>query len=72
MLLGTAYHGFRQLTQALGVETRECWKVDRGDSLPPVWSCVGLGTPVFFYLSGVWLCAAILGVVMFVYGCQMR
>ncbi|XP_043222008.1 probable C-mannosyltransferase DPY19L1 [Amphibalanus amphitrite] len=71
VLLGTAYHGFRQVSQALGVETRECWKVDRGDSLAPVWSCVGLGTPVFFYLAGVWLCAAVLGVVLFIYGCQM-
>ncbi|XP_037078366.1 probable C-mannosyltransferase DPY19L1 [Pollicipes pollicipes] len=71
VLLGGAYHWYRRVTQALGWETRECWKVDRGERLAPVWSCIGLGTPVFFYLAGVWLCAALLGIVLFVYGCQM-
>lgn len=56
------------LAGSLGMSTKECWQVDRGEDLSVVWSCEGLGDPTYFYVNGVWLCAAGTAFLLFVYG----
>lgn len=69
VILGAAYRGFVHLAAVAGIETKECWQVDRGDDLPSVMSCEGLGDPSYFYINGVWLFAGVTAAVLFIYGC---
>jgi hypothetical protein len=71
VILGAAYRGFIHFTNTAGIKTKECWQVDRGDDLPAVWSCEGLGDPSYFYINGVWLCAGITAALIFIYGCYL-
>ncbi|XP_046459032.1 probable C-mannosyltransferase DPY19L1 [Daphnia pulex] len=71
VILGAAYRGFIHFTNTAGIKTKECWQVDRGDDLPAVWSCEGLGDPSYFYINGVWLCAGITAALIFLYGCYL-
>ena len=68
MALGAAYRGYNGFVNLLGLKTKECWQVDRGSNLPAVWSCVGLGDAAYFYISGVWLFAALTASLIFLYG----
>ena len=71
VVLGAAYRSFIHFMNAAGIKTKECWQVDRGDDLPAVWSCEGLGDPSYFYINGVWFCAGITAALIFLYGCYL-
>ena len=71
VILGAAYRGFVHVANMAGISTKECWQVDRGDDLPVVWSCEGLGDPTYFYINGVWFCAGITAALLFLYGCYL-
>ena len=53
-------------------KTKECWKINRGGNLSPVWSCEGIGDPVYFYLTGVWICAALAMTFTFLLAAELR
>ncbi|XP_063836782.1 protein C-mannosyl-transferase DPY19L1 [Ostrinia nubilalis] len=57
VLLGAIYRYFEpRLNTSSNVE---CLTVDRGEGLPPVASCTGLGVPVLFYLEAIWWLAGV-------------
>lgn len=68
VILGVAYRGYISIANTFGIKSKECWQVDRGDDLPAVWSCEGLGDPTYFYINGVWLCAGLTAALLFIYG----
>ncbi|KAJ2942331.1 hypothetical protein O0L34_g15880 [Tuta absoluta] len=50
---------------------KECHLVHRGEGLPPVQSCGGLGVPMMFYLEAVWILAGLLVTVVFLQGATL-
>ncbi|KAI5639286.1 hypothetical protein NE865_08146 [Phthorimaea operculella] len=50
---------------------KECHLVHRGEALPPVHSCSGIGVPMMFYLEAVWILAGLLLTVVFLQGATL-
>uniref|UniRef100_A0A2H1VG96 SFRICE_004681 n=1 Tax=Spodoptera frugiperda TaxID=7108 RepID=A0A2H1VG96_SPOFR len=50
---------------------RQCHMVDRGEALPPVESCVGIGQPIFFYLEAVWWLAGLTVAALFLHAAAL-
>lgn len=59
IILGAIYRIHESVSIRMNWKTKDCWQINRGENLSPVWSCVGIGDPAYFYLNGVWVCAAI-------------
>lgn len=68
VILAAAYKIYMSVSEKLNFVTKECWQVDRGDSLPPVESCEGLGDPACFYVTCVWIISGITSAVIFLFG----
>lgn len=45
-----------------------CWQVNRGNELPPVESCEGIGNYHYFYVYGVFLLAGSVPAALFIGG----
>ncbi len=71
IILGAGFRIYESVAQTMNWKTKECWKINRGD-LSPVMSCEGSGDPVYFYLNGVWLCAALTMAFTFLLATEMR
>jgi len=67
LTLGGSYRIFDALTKAFGLNTKQCWKVNRGE-LPEVISCEGPGDPHYFYVYCIYLLNSFMIGFMFVYG----
>ena len=52
--------------------SKVCWTVNRGDDLPPVQICEGLGDPAYFYLAGVWTFAGLTAFALFMISTYLR
>jgi len=46
---------FYRLARYFKLIKKECWQVNRGDSMPPVDSCVGYLEPIYFYAKSVFV-----------------
>lgn len=68
VFLGISYRIFQHTADYFNIKTKECWEVIRGDELPPVQSCEGLGDPAYFYTRCVFLLNGLVGSLMFLYG----
>nr|XP_012218263.1 PREDICTED: C-mannosyltransferase dpy-19 isoform X1 [Linepithema humile] len=65
IVTGFLYHVARNL--GLISQEEQCWQIERGDGLPPVTSCEGLGVPVYFYLEMVWSSTIFTAIILFYY-----
>ena len=72
MALGAAFRTYETVAEWRDWQTKICYTIDRGEGLSKVESCDGLGDPAFFYLEGVWICAATTTFLMFLLGTQLR
>uniref|UniRef100_A0A0K2USG3 Uncharacterized protein n=1 Tax=Lepeophtheirus salmonis TaxID=72036 RepID=A0A0K2USG3_LEPSM len=66
--LGIGYRIYNYTTSRLGIVTKTCFRIDRGEDLSPVESCEGLGEPIYFYLQGVWICSGFTTFFIFLMG----
>ncbi|GAB1605606.1 probable C-mannosyltransferase DPY19L1 [Argonauta hians] len=64
ILLAVGYRSYEAVNAFFKWETKQCWRVNRGEGLSPVDSCEGLGEPSYFYVESVF---ALHGVMMFVF-----
>ena len=46
---------FYRLANYFKLLTKKCWKINRGDNMPPVESCVGYLEPIYFYAKSVFV-----------------
>ncbi|KAM6958843.1 dpy-19-like 1, like [Aplochiton taeniatus] len=71
IFLGTVFQVYTGTLDFFGVPTKTCWSVDRGEGLPPVENCEGLGDPAYFYVNAVFLLNGALMSLFFLYGTYM-
>ncbi|CAI9741898.1 probable C-mannosyltransferase DPY19L1 [Octopus vulgaris] len=64
ILLAVGYRSYEAVNAFFQRETKQCWRVNRGEGLSPVDSCEGLGEPSYFYVESVF---ALHGIMMFVF-----
>lgn len=68
VILAAAYKMYTVASEKLDFVTKECWQVDRGNSLPPIESCEGLGDPAYFYVTCIWIISGITAAAIFLIG----
>ncbi|KYN32938.1 Protein dumpy-19 [Trachymyrmex septentrionalis] len=66
IIAGFLYHIAKNLG-LISYNKAQCWQIERGDDLPPITSCEGLGIPVYFYLEIVWFTTVVTAAVLFYY-----
>lgn len=64
MILAIGYRSYESINAFFQRETKQCWRVNRGEGLSPVESCEGLGEPAYFYVESVF---ALHGLMMFIF-----
>jgi hypothetical protein len=72
VLIGLLFRTFLYLMDLFDLPTKQCWQIERGQNLPPVTSCEGLGDPIYFYIEMVWICAGFTMGLVFIYGLVLR
>jgi hypothetical protein len=65
VVIGASFRLFSAVTKSANIVTKTCFQVDRGQGLSPIQSCVGLGEPVYFYVTSVFLINAVYPGVLF-------
>ncbi|XP_033914291.2 probable C-mannosyltransferase DPY19L1 [Acipenser ruthenus] len=68
VVLASWYRVYTAIMGVLGIATKMCWSVNRGDGLKPVESCEGLGDPAYFYVTFVFILNGLMLGLFFIYG----
>ncbi|VDM93323.1 unnamed protein product, partial [Onchocerca ochengi] len=68
VILGIAFKLFRKITDRSHWVVERCWQVNRGDVLPPVVSCEGIGNEHYFYVTMVFALASTVAATIFLFG----
>ncbi|KAL8165605.1 UNVERIFIED_CONTAM: hypothetical protein K2H54_049147 [Gekko kuhli] len=68
VLLAFWYRMYTGMMNVIGISTKSCWIVNRGEDVSPVESCEGLGDPASFYVAVIFLLNGLLVSVFFIYG----
>uniref|UniRef100_A0AAY4A4L2 C-mannosyltransferase DPY19L1 n=1 Tax=Denticeps clupeoides TaxID=299321 RepID=A0AAY4A4L2_9TELE len=55
VVLASWYRTYSGTMGLLGIPTKMCWSINRGEGLSPVESCEGMGDPAYFYVAFVFL-----------------
>ncbi|XP_022692813.1 probable C-mannosyltransferase DPY19L1 [Varroa jacobsoni] len=63
LVIGLGYRIFSKLAAYLGVQTKNCWMIDRKE-LPAVESCTGLGDLAIYYVVSVYAWNAVTGIAL--------
>ncbi|XP_042903558.1 protein C-mannosyl-transferase DPY19L1 isoform X2 [Parasteatoda tepidariorum] len=68
VVLAASYRNIQSIANFLNISIKECWQVLRGDNLPPIESCEGVGDPAYFYVTTVFLLNGLVGSLLFIFG----
>ncbi|XP_061442377.1 probable C-mannosyltransferase DPY19L1 isoform X1 [Rhineura floridana] len=68
VVLASWYRLYTGTMNVIGIPTKTCWTVNRGEGLSPVESCEGLGDPASFYVAMIFLLNGLMVSVFFLYG----
>lgn len=70
-MIGGLWRIYHLHVNAFGWSGKQCYLIHRGEGLPPVESCVGLGEPILFYLEVVWIFAGLTAFILYCYGSHL-
>ncbi|XP_078454476.1 protein C-mannosyl-transferase DPY19L1 isoform X1 [Lampetra planeri] len=68
VILGGMYRTYLAVTNSLGIQTVQCWTVNRGNMLSAISSCEGMGDISYFYVNMVFFLNGLMMSVFFLYG----
>ncbi|XP_077978048.1 protein C-mannosyl-transferase DPY19L1-like [Glandiceps talaboti] len=68
VVLAAGFRVFDSVTKSLKIQTKICYTVNRGNDLPPVPNCEGVGDQAYFYINGVFLENGLTMSVIFLFG----
>ncbi|KAM4688773.1 protein C-mannosyl-transferase DPY19L1 [Discoglossus pictus] len=68
VILASWFRIYTKTMAFIGIQTKTCWKVNRGSHLTPVESCEGLGDPAYFYVTIIFILNGIMMSLFFIYG----
>ncbi|XP_034985310.2 probable C-mannosyltransferase DPY19L1 isoform X1 [Zootoca vivipara] len=68
VVVGFWYRLYTETMNVMGIPTKKCWTVNRGEDLSPVESCEGLGDPASFYVAMIFLLNGLMVSIFFLYG----
>ncbi|XP_049439282.1 dpy-19-like 1, like isoform X4 [Epinephelus fuscoguttatus] len=71
VVLASWYRVYTGVMGYLGIPTKMCWSINRGEGLTPVDSCEGMGDPAYFYVTCVFLLNGAMMSLFFIYGAYL-
>ncbi|CAK6959046.1 dpy-19-like 1%2C like [Scomber scombrus] len=71
VVLASWYRMYTGVMGYLGIPTKMCWSINRGEGLTPVDSCEGMGDPAYFYVTCVFLLNGAMMSLFFMYGAYL-
>ncbi|XP_033049379.1 probable C-mannosyltransferase DPY19L1 [Trachypithecus francoisi] len=68
VILASWYRIYTKIMDLIGIQTKICWTVTRGEGLSPIESCEGLGDPACFYVAVIFILNGLMMALFFIYG----
>ncbi|XP_069816454.1 protein C-mannosyl-transferase DPY19L1 [Dendropsophus ebraccatus] len=68
VILASLFRIYTATMSVVGIETKLCWTVNRGNDLSPVESCEGLGDPAYFYVTLIFILNGAMMSLFYIYG----
>ncbi|XP_021087732.1 probable C-mannosyltransferase DPY19L1 isoform X2 [Mesocricetus auratus] len=68
VILASWYRIYTKVMDLIGIQTKICWTVTRGEGLSPIESCEGLGDPACFYVAVIFMLNGLMMALFFIYG----
>ncbi|XP_069586367.1 protein C-mannosyl-transferase DPY19L1 [Ranitomeya imitator] len=68
VILAGLFRIYTATMSAVGIRTKICWTVNRGNDLSPVESCEGLGDPAYFYVTLIFILNGAMMSLFYIYG----
>uniref|UniRef100_A0A8D1UIA1 Dpy-19 like C-mannosyltransferase 1 n=1 Tax=Sus scrofa TaxID=9823 RepID=A0A8D1UIA1_PIG len=68
VILASWYRIYIKIMDLIGIQTKICWTVTRGEGLSPIESCEGLGDPACFYVAVIFILNGLMMALFFIYG----
>ncbi|XP_019781247.1 protein C-mannosyl-transferase DPY19L1 isoform X4 [Tursiops truncatus] len=68
VVLASWYRIYIKIMNLIGIQTKICWTVTRGEGLSPIESCEGLGDPACFYVAVIFILNGLMMALFFIYG----
>ena len=71
LILGASFRVFDWFTKLNKIRTKDCYQINRGQGMPPVESCEGMGDIAFFYVYPIFWLNGLMMSVLFILGAYL-